>query len=392
MGHEAPGRGWRVWTEKSRRDWRAGPRAGSERTGRLDHRPVRFVQFITYTAGNGETNVLTLASRAAKAGNYVYEFREESSAVNYGPVGAGSCTRETPRFVRCTVPGRRRVVTQLSDRDDTLLSSTAVNAFGGSGNDTLNSTGEDSVLAGESGDDVFPSWREGFMVPQRGPDRFVGGPGRDRLEYWCTGNVLASPCGGVALSPTFASLNGQRAVRTTADNLPNDGWFILADGFVEGDSIDSDVEDIVGTNAGDLLSNGDASGRIDGNLGPDTLYRDEGADELIGQNVNYDDQQGRRLLVTLDNVANDGLMNSSGRSPRVTTSVAAPSGCALTADATRSPAHRGTSSCSAPAPVTRSSGVPVPTSCTERRETTSCTLVMERQTSSTAGRGGLIAR
>jgi hypothetical protein len=116
---------------------------------------------------------------------------------------------------------------------------------GGPAADVLSGLGGDDRLSGGKGDDVLD-----------------GGPGNDDLA------------GGRGTDA--ASYGGAAAVRVTIDDLADDG----AAG--EHDNVQVDVEDVYGSDQGDVLTASAGPNTLDGGAGPDTLTGAAGADDLFG--------------------------------------------------------------------------------------------------------------
>jgi Ca2+-binding RTX toxin-like protein len=181
------------------------------------------------------------------------------------------------------------------DDNDTLL--------GGDGNDTLVESNGNDTANGGNGNDTFS---EG-SVTTNGSDVFYGGPGIDTVDYHLRVN-------GVGISP---------------DNVFNDGYF-SGSTSIEGDNVHSDVENLTGGAASDIIKGSAAANVISANAGSDYIEggagndtenggpgndrfyegtASNGADTFIGYTgTDTADYRGRTsaLVITIDNRNYDG--------------------------------------------------------------------------------------
>lgn len=145
---------------------------------------------------------------------------------------------------------------------------TTGDVHGGPGNDKLYGPRSNGILEGDDGDDLLSGWFEA--------DQFSGGQGSDTVTYH------------------YSAL----AVNASLDGVANDG----SPG--EGDSIGTDVENMIGSGSGNpdtlvgdngpnVISGGTGNDSISGLDGADTLTGDSGADTLNGDT-------GDDLLVSHD--------------------------------------------------------------------------------------------
>ena len=156
---------------------------------------------LTFTAGSGETNNVTV-TRVGSGAGVRYQISDPystSPAVAQSgsriKPGAG-CTRVSDNVVKCLTTGVARIVLKGGDLNDTLNASTIaipVTVDGGAGNDTL--------IAGTRND---------TLIGGPGPDRFRGGAGNDvisarnddaDLEFTCGENAGDSDTVNADLSP-----------------------------------------------------------------------------------------------------------------------------------------------------------------------------------------------
>jgi Ca2+-binding RTX toxin-like protein len=144
---------------------------------------------------------------------------------------------------------------------DTITGSEADNVLNGNGgNDTLNGAGGDDAL--NRGD------FDGNLDPGTGADALSGGPGRDSVSY----------------------ASAKAPVRVSLDGRPGDG----ARG--ENDNVATDVENVTGGSAGDVLIGSAGDNVLQGGPGDDRLLGGGGADTLDGGS-------GSDAIQSLDRVA-----------------------------------------------------------------------------------------
>jgi Ca2+-binding RTX toxin-like protein len=229
---------------------------------------------------------------------------------NLPTIATAPCVAQAtfPFYVDCPVDQVKSVLVLTGAGDDvirTLVGEVPVTVITGDGNDIVsdnsvnfNTVVHDLFLLG-AGDD-----RAGFGNSIGVANDVFGGPGRDEVEY---GNVLS--------------------VSISLDDLANDGP-LKDDSPVpttRDDNIRSDVEDITGGAAADILIGSDSNNLIIGGGDDDTIRGLGGDDTMNGDGdtsfhfintdlidggdgidtVSYDDRSAP-VNVTLDGVANDG--------------------------------------------------------------------------------------
>ncbi len=189
---------------------------------------------------------------------------------------------------------------------------TGVTIQGNAGNDTINTSGGDDRITGGRGND--------FISTRGGDDFLAGGAGRDTL------------IGGTGVD-TASWFDTNRDVNLSIDGISNDGE------TGESDQIGTDIENLEGgggddtitgsagpnvlTGGGgrdringlagdDVLNGNDENDTLDGGLGNDTMDGGTGSDRFAGgggtDTATYR-TRGQRLIVTVNNVANDGAAN-----------------------------------------------------------------------------------
>jgi Ca2+-binding RTX toxin-like protein len=164
--------------------------------------------------------------------------------------------------------------------DDTLLAGFddavgVVNDLEGrGGNDLLRGSNRRDILDGDAGDDTLRGGdgRDSFSGGEGddllhgglnggGPDTFVGGPGIDTVTYAFAGT-------GVTVT-IFDPLNATAS--QAPDGQPG-----------EGDFVQGDIENLIGSGNNDTLTGNNLANRIDGSNGDDTIAGGAGPDVLLG--------------------------------------------------------------------------------------------------------------
>jgi Ca2+-binding RTX toxin-like protein len=149
------------------------------------------------------------------------------------------------------------------------VASDVENVRGGGGADSLTGNAQDNRFDGGPGGDTI-----------------AGSGGTDTIDYSARGAV---PADG---SP----------VRVTLDGIADDGAAFdpNASGNAELDNIQPDVENVIGTPAGDVIAGSPAANRLHGGGGDDTLSGLGGADELTGgDGADVADYEERSASVTV---------------------------------------------------------------------------------------------
>ena len=154
-----------------------------------------------------------------------------------------------------------------NEGNDTLYGDDNVDImYGGSGDDVLFGLAGTDILKGGSGDDR--------LYASSGNDRLIGGTGYNAL-YGGYGNDTAD------YSATILGVNANLSTGTTthAEDV-NFGIF----GWARFDYVDTlwSIENLIGTNAADVLTGDDGSNRLIGNGGHDQINGGGGADEIEG--------------------------------------------------------------------------------------------------------------
>jgi Ca2+-binding RTX toxin-like protein len=202
------------------------------------------------------------------------------------PVTAGTnCLQTDPNRVDCALAPLFKLT--LGGFDDSVVAdlvtgSTAVQAHGGGGGDSLSGTpnadslfgdegddridgragndtldgggGADSISDGPGDDSVVGAGGNDELTDDSGRDTFAGGEGVDRINY------------SARVNPVTVTLDGQ------AD-----------DGEAgEGDNIGADVEDVIGGAGGDRIVAGPSGATLSGNGGNDSMTGSPAEDRFEG--------------------------------------------------------------------------------------------------------------
>ncbi|MGB2695971.1 MAG: calcium-binding protein [Dehalococcoidia bacterium] len=193
---------------------------------------------LRYTALTTRDNQLTVL-----ASNGAIDLRDGGVPMQV----PGACLAVVGRAL-CPAAGLTTIVIDVGDGNDLvqLQIPLAAQVHGGSGNDTLVTSGANDLLDGGAGFDVL----DGGL----GADRMLGGDGSDTVNYVGRFN------------PVLADLDGR----------PDDGE------YREMDTIGLDVENIDGGSGNDVLKGSTAVNTLVGGGGNDRLYGYSGADLLVG--------------------------------------------------------------------------------------------------------------
>jgi Ca2+-binding RTX toxin-like protein len=168
-----------------------------------------------------------------------------------------------PNIVTCSPVGVTKILISAGNQNDTLGVRTTL---GGGVAVSLNGGADSDILFGHDGDET--------LFGGAGADILKGGPGDDLLFGGSEGDVMY----GEADTDTV-SYADHGAIGITADADGADG----DDGQPgEGDTIWTDVENIVGTSGSDFLAGGTGPNALDGGAGNDTLVGGAGSDHLNG--------------------------------------------------------------------------------------------------------------
>jgi N-acetylglucosamine-6-sulfatase len=176
--------------------------------------------------------------------------------------GAG-CEQLAVNTVRCPKAGVSRLVDKGNDGNDSIDTPNSIDASvdGGPGNDILTTESGSDGLHGGDGGDVFVGGPE--------PDVFDGGEGRDTVSYARRG-----------AQPVEVDIDGA---------LGDDGGAV--DGPVGArDSINANVENVIGGGAPDVIIGSDNSNTLTGGGGADQLRGLAGNDTILANGDGSSDE------------------------------------------------------------------------------------------------------
>ncbi len=275
---------------------------------------------LTYVGGDAVDNNVSATHQGDPA--YV-RIVDAADRISIG--SAPGCAPDDIDFgVICPTPGK--LVVHLGGGDDFFTDDTAlgdpiafpVEVNGGAGNDEFDGGGGADVLAGGAGDDtVLGDGGSDVLGGDDGADtldggadhdQLAGGTGNDRLTGGAGNDIVRGGDGDDELdySPLYA-LDGtdvfeggtgydkvgyfgrSASVSVSLDGQPNDGQ------AGEGDNVGTDVEEVDGGDAADVLvgsagpnwlAGRGGDDRISGGGGNDVLYGDSGNDQIDGGDGN----------------------------------------------------------------------------------------------------------
>ena len=201
------------------------------------------VDYVRYTAGDGETNNLQV--RPGPAGTIA--FVDSGATIT---ASAPTCAQISAHEARCAsglVPALAVTLGDGNDRVTVDVDETG-RLSGGAGNDTLTGGIGDERLSGDDGDDVLDG--------RTGADVLSGDGGSDTVRY--AGRTAPV---NVNLATLALGEEGQAG---------------------EHDTVTSDNESVVGGNGADVLTGNAGANVLDGGAGNDTLAGGGGDDTVLG--------------------------------------------------------------------------------------------------------------
>jgi Ca2+-binding RTX toxin-like protein len=187
---------------------------------------------------------------------------------------SGACTKADSHTALCPGAGIKTITVNTDDLGDTIAldpsipSTVKANANAGGGNDTVlghgtldGGSGDDTVIGLSLADTIRGGSGRDSLNGGDGPDDIAGGGGTDTLVY---------PADRVTpISVTIGAGNG------------NDGG-VEDQGSGGRDTVQGDVEAVIGTPQGDVLAGDSSSETLIGAAGNDTLVGNNGNDTLLG--------------------------------------------------------------------------------------------------------------
>ncbi|SDE41084.1 Hemolysin-type calcium-binding repeat-containing protein [Belnapia rosea] len=262
--------------------------------------------------------------------------QDTASAVSASEIAARAALRNPPKAsvqdsgARLSEPASRQVTTSQDGQAETFLAATSSLAAADiayttivltSGNDSrvISESGSFSVQ-GLGGNDVIS-----VLAGTTGSDLLDGGAGLDRLTGAETDDILIGGAGadtlngGAGSDTADYSASGAMLVLTLSTSTTSSATSRPSGGDATGDVL-SNIENVVGTAFGDLVSGNQLDNQLVGGLGNDTVRGNAGADLLYGDSTTEGAAQGGVDLVdggdgndTLHGgAANDSLLGSFG--------------------------------------------------------------------------------
>jgi Ca2+-binding RTX toxin-like protein len=238
--------------------------------------PGALASTVTVSGGN-TVRVLETGDQVNRigvsydAGTGLYTVTD--SVANLTPSGA--CSAISSHSATCPGAGIKTLSVDTGAMADaigmdvgSIPSSVLANFDGGSGNDTVSGHG---TLNGSSGDDT--------MVGSPLADNLHGGSGRDVLDG---GNGPDDIQGGTGTDTLVYPADRTTPVSVTVGAGDGDDGGVEDQASGKRDTVQGDIEVVVGTAQADLLAGDSSSETLVGAAGNDTLVGNNGADTLLG--------------------------------------------------------------------------------------------------------------
>lgn len=303
--------------------WLVVPAAAFGATGQLVNcaDPVNFKGCtFQYTADGGETNGAVL--NTSTASGQTFEIADAgASRMDATP----PCFAPTASTMDCPQDDVTSFAASLGDGNDSIVINANLPSSigGGGGNDSITGSpvndqlqgnnGNDAMDGGGGNDQLYGDTPDGSgtggddtLRGGQGNDTLFGGQGNDTFPAESGPDGTDEDFGGPGIdTATFAARD--QPVQLSLDDVANDGVKTNAT-----DNIHTDVENLVGGSASDVLTgDGDTNG-LDGGPGDDTEHGGGGDDNLTGDNGN-DVLAGGEGADSLDGGAdNDTLDGGAG--------------------------------------------------------------------------------
>jgi Ca2+-binding RTX toxin-like protein len=262
--------------------------------------------YVEYKAATGKVNNLVIT----RSGD-VITF-DDSVKLKAGK-GCAAVPGHTT-VVTCTVPDPERVIVTLGDRNDTFVNAGGLrlHAYGGSGNDTLTGgTGNDKLDGGTGKDKLYGNDGNDKLYGQAGNDLHDAGAGNDELAGGDGNDTLVGRTGSDSIFPgagrdvVWAGADSDRIIDSGAKSADvfhggtgtdivsytyrTKGVVVDLDGVKgddgepgEGDTVDIDVESLVGGRGNDRLTGNATANVLSGSAGNDVLVGGDGDDWIDG--------------------------------------------------------------------------------------------------------------
>lgn len=165
---------------------------------------------------------------------------------------------------------------------------------GGAGNDTLSGNGGNDTIQGNADDDVlFGGAGDDSLQGNDGNDTLTGGLGDDTLD------------GGTGTDTADYS-NAAQAIR--AELGPGTGVTLATDATGEGQDSLANIENLIGSDFGDLLIGDGQANRVQGGAGADDILGVDGSDTLLGEAGDDTVEAGNGNDLVFGGIGNDILV------------------------------------------------------------------------------------
>ena len=218
--------------------------------------------------GSGLSDAITFGSDGAREyGDFTGDGRADVMATNADRITIAGASGADTLSGQGRVGSRALAVPTGLAPSAGVVGATALpmRLYGGAGNDVLTGGDGDDVLDGMEGDDaLFAAGTTG----SDGNDSFVGGPGRDTVNY---GTRSTNSYLSIGHARTSVTGTGAFCDTAVARNRGDDGAFD-ASGQRECDDIDVTVENLVGGAGTDVLAGSTTSNTLRGGGGTDYLW------------------------------------------------------------------------------------------------------------------------
>ena len=197
-----------------------------------------------------------------------------------------SCQLEGGAGRDTLLAGQGDLVMGGSGNDLLLSDSGGATLSGGKGNDRLKGGYGNDVLWGGDGDDLLSDQAPPADAPSvGGADHFIGGRGIDTIDYSNRVDNLLIAIGSIVLPSDIS----QGLVRDPADVLPPVKAYapfnsaqLAGTGYLEGDVIDTDVENVIGGSGSDVIWGSAGNNVLVGGAGNDSFFGGDGIDAFYG--------------------------------------------------------------------------------------------------------------
>lgn len=236
------------------------------------------------------------------SGDDVVDCTAENLADSWSDTGTGTETMDCSRFASAITYAVGTGIDVLVGTGGADVLSGALTIEGGGGNDTLVAAATGSTLRGGDGADT--------LVGSDAVDTLIGGDGADSLEGRGGDDVLDGGTGGDVLAGgdgvEIVSYDGRaRAVVVSLDGSAGDGE------PGEGDNVQADVEEVVGTSGADTLTAGSGGTTLTGGAGDDVLVGSPAGELLRGGDGNDRIASGAGANVLEGGAGDDNLLGGA---------------------------------------------------------------------------------